>query len=275
MNRLQNRLQFESSILESIYEKISDIDSIKKSWIYISKSFDFDQSFTKSVIITSTGSSNRIEGILLSDEEVEKIYKNISQQNLQTKNEKDVQGYLKVLEIIFENYNEIKLSESNILNFHKIMMEDGGTYKKTNNRVEARNEKNEIIGIIFEPTPPYLVQKEMQELIEWYHFAIDKKHPLILIANFIFEFLAIHPFLDGNGRMSRLLTNLLLLQNGYLFTKASSHEKIIETRKADYYLALRKTQSSWKMDKENIYPWLKFFLEVVKDQGDASISTII
>ena len=115
----------------------------------------------------------------------------------------------------------------------------------------------------------------MQELIEWYFWAMDKKHPLILIANFIFEFLAIHLFLDGNGRMSRLLTNLLLLQNGYLFTKVSSHESIIEKRKGDYYLSLRKTQNSWKKENENIYPWLKFFLEVLKKQSDGVVKDLL
>ena len=229
------------------------------------------ENLIQTTIIISTGASNRIEGNILNDEEVENIYKNISKQEFSSRDENDVKGYLESLEIIFENYNEIKLSESNILHFHKKIIENGGNYKTSQNRVEAKNEKGEIVGIIFEPTPPYLVSKEMQELIEWYFWAMDKKHPLILIANFIFEFLAIHPFLDGNGRMSRLLTNLLLLQNGYLFTKVSSHESIIEKRKGDYYLALRKTQNSWKKENENIYPWLKFFLEVLKEQGEETL----
>ena len=271
MDRLQKRLYFDSEIIESIYSTISDIDSVKKSWNFITKSFPLTENLIQTTIIISTGASNRIEGNILNDEEVENIYKNISKQEFSSRDENDVKGYLESLEIIFENYNEIKLSESNILYFHKKIIENGGFYKTSQNRVEARNEKGEIVGIIFEPTPPYLVSKEMQELIEWYFWAMDKKHPLILIANFIFEFLAIHPFLDGNGRMSRLLTNLLLLQNGYLFTKVSSHESIIEKRKGDYYLSLRKTQNSWKKENENIYPWLKFFLEVLKEQGEETL----
>ncbi len=271
MNRLQKRLYFDNEIIESIYSTISDIDSVKKSWNYITKSLPLTENLIQTTIIISTGASNRIEGNILNDEEVENIYKNISKQEFSSRDENDVKGYLESLEIIFENYNEIKLSESNILHFHKKIIENGGNYKTSQNRVEAKNEKGEIVGIIFEPTPPYLVSKEMQELIEWYFWAMDKKHPLILIANFIFEFLAIHPFLDGNGRMSRLLTNLLLLQNGYLFTKVSSHESIIEKRKGDYYLALRKTQNSWKKENENIYPWLKFFLEVLKEQGEETL----
>ena len=271
MNRLQKRLYFDNEIIESIYSTISDIDSVRKSWNYITKSLPLTENLIQTTIIISTGASNRIEGNILNDEEVENIYKNISKQEFSSRDENDVKGYLESLEIIFENYNEIKLSESNILHFHKKIIENGGNYKISQNRVEAKNEKGEIVGIIFEPTPPYLVSKEMQELIEWYFWAMDKKHPLILIANFIFEFLAIHPFLDGNGRMSRLLTNLLLLQNGYLFTKVSSHESIIEKRKGDYYLSLRKTQNSWKKENENIYPWLKFFLEVLKKQGEETL----
>ena len=271
MNRLQKRLYFDNEIIESIYSTISDIDSVRKSWNYITKSLPLTENLIQTTIIISTGASNRIEGNILNDEEVENIYKNISKQEFSSRDENDVKGYLESLEIIFENYNEIKLSESNILHFHKKIIENGGNYKTSQNRVEAKNEKGEIVGIIFEPTLPYLVSKEMQELIEWYFWAMDKKHPLILIANFIFEFLAIHPFLDGNGRMSRLLTNLLLLQNGYLFTKVSSHESIIEKRKGDYYLSLRKTQNSWKKENENIYPWLKFFLEVLKKQGEETL----
>jgi len=268
MERLQKRLSFDNEIIESIYSTIAEIDSIKKSWNIISKSIPINESLIQSTIIISTGASNRIEGNLLNDDEVEKIYKNISQNQFSSRDENDVKGYLESLEIIFENYNEIKLSESNILHFHKKIIENGGNYKNIQNRVEAKNSDGKIVGIIFEPTPPFLVKKEMEELIDWYLWSIDKKHPLILIANFIFEFLAIHPFLDGNGRMSRLLTNLLLLQNGYFFTTISSHESIIEKRKSDYYLSLRKTQNSWKKENENIYPWLKFFLEVIKEQSD-------
>lgn len=133
-----------------------------------------------------------------------------------------------------------------------------------------------IVGIIFEPTPPYLVAKEMHELVDWYNWALENrvKHPLIIMANFIFEFLAIHPFQDGNGRTSRLLTNLMLLQQGYYFTTIVSHEKIIEACKVDYYLALNKTQQHWKKDQEDITPWLLFFLNIVKEQAQQALSVL-
>ena len=270
MDRLQKRLYLDKDVIEETYAMISDIDATKKSWDYITnvkKSEIITESVIQSTIIISTGASNRIEGNLLNDEETEKIYKNLSNQEFYSRDEKDIKGYSESLEIIFENYETIKLSESNILYFHGKTIENGGRYKTNQNRVEAKNQDGNVVGVIFEPTPPYLVPKEMQELIDWYFYSLDKKHSLILIANFIFEFLAIHPFADGNGRMSRLLTNLLLLQNGYIFTKKVSHEAIIEKRKTDYYRALNKTQSSWKREHENIYPWLRFFLEVVKEQS--------
>ncbi len=89
----------------------------------------------------------------------------------------------------------------------------------------------------------------------------------MVIANFVFEFLAIHPFQDGNGRLSRILTNLLLLQAGYEFCPFVSHEKIIEDNKADYYVALNQTQQSWKNEDEDVSPWLMFFLGVVENQS--------
>ncbi len=109
----------------------------------------------------------------------------------------------------------------------------------------------------------------MQELIDWYQWALEEKfkHPLILIANFIFEYLAIHPFQDGNGRTSRLLTNLMLLHHGYGFTRLVSHERIIEARKAEYYLALNKTQSTWKTEQEDLSPWLLFLFGIFAQQA--------
>lgn len=123
---------------------------------------------------------NRIEGNLLTDDEIDKIYNNLSDQELISRNEKDVRGYLEILELIFESHDEIKLSETNILYFHKIyfhkkIMENGGYYKNSQNRVEAKNGKGELLGIVFEPTPTLLVPKEMSELINWYFCSTDKK----------------------------------------------------------------------------------------------------
>jgi Fic family protein len=151
-----------------------------------------------------------------------------------------------------------------------------GYYKVGSNRVEAKDQSGNIVGVIFDPTPPYLVKKEMQELIDWYNWAMatKAKHSLIIIANFVFEYLAIHPFQDGNGRTSRLLTNLMLLQQGYLFASVISHERIIENNKLDYYLALNKTQVTWKTDQEDISVWLLFFLKCIATQSQQALKII-
>jgi Fic family protein len=151
-----------------------------------------------------------------------------------------------------------------------------GQYKFGSNRVEAKDQSGNLVAVIFDPTPPHLVPKEMRELCDWYAWAHAEKyrHPLILIANFIFEYLAIHPFQDGNGRTSRLLTNLMMLQNGYDFTTVASHEKLIENHKADYYLALNKTQNTWKSDKEDMSLWLLFIFDIFRRQASQALSLL-
>lgn len=262
--------------IEKMYALIAEIDAVKKSWFLTQRlSPQTVARLTHSVIVTSTGASNRIEGNRLTDQEVEELYKNLRITKLKSRDQQGVAGYLEVLSTIFENYAHIPTTESSILKMHADMLvhsekdtRQRGQYKSGSNRIEARYASGNLVGIIFDPTPPYLAKKETQELIDWYHWALEnkEKHPLILIANFIFEFLAIHPFQDGNGRTSRLLSNLMLLQHGYHFTTLVSHEKIIESHKVDYYLALNKSQSSWKTENENIAPWLIFFLSVVKTQ---------
>ena len=282
--RVYQRLVLDPSIIEDIYSTIAKIDSVKQSWQITGKLLPQTiERLTRSVIITSTGASNRIEGNKLTDIEVEGLYKNLRIKKFKTRDEQEIAGYIQCLELIFDNYTDIPISESSILQLHNNMlmhsdkdMRHKGNYKFGPNRVEAKNHSGNVVGIIFDPTPPHLVKKEIQELITWYNWAISTKakHPLILIANFIFEYLAIHPFQYGNGRTSRLLTNLLLMQNGYLFTQVVSHEHIIESKKVDYYLALNKAQNTWKTNYENITPWLLYFLCIVKAQSTQALKII-
>jgi Fic family protein len=282
--RLQKRLTLNHDIIESVYSMIADIDSVKNSWRLTERLLPQTiERLTRSVIITSTGSSNRIEGNRLTDIEVEGLFKNLRIKKFKTRDEQEIVGYLKSLELVFNHYNDISISESWILTLHEDVLmfseKDAGhkgRYKLCSNRVEVKDSFGNLIGIVFDPTPPYLVKKEMQELVDWYIWAVSNKvkHPLILIGNFIFEYLAIHPFQDGNGRTSRILTNLMLLQQGYLFTQIVSHEKIIEDKKFDYYLALNKTQTNWKTDNEDIKDWLQFFLQVINEQSKQALKII-
>lgn len=283
-DRLHTRLTLPIGTLEEVYSLLSKIDAVKQSWsITGNLQPQVIERLTQSVIITSTGASNRIEGNQLTDDEVEKLYRKLHIQKLKTRDEQEVGGYLESMEFVFSNFTDLPISESMILHLHNQMLRHSskderhrGLYKFGSNRVQATDQSGNILGIIFDPTPPHLVEKEMRELIEWYQWAKEegKKHPLILVANFIFEYLAIHPFQDGNGRTSRLLTNLMLLQQGYHFTSVVSHEKLVEERKADYYLALNKTQKSWKSGQEDISEWLLLFLNVVNKQAGLALDIL-
>lgn len=283
-DRLSKRLTFSPERTEAIYAALAEIDAVKTAFKITGKLPPQTISrLTQSVIVTSTGASNRIEGNRLTDDEVDALYRNLRIRKFRTRDEQEVAGYLEMLELILGSYADMKLSEALILQLHRDMLKysgkderQRGNYKFGPNRVEAKDQSGNVVGVIFDPTPPHLTPKEMRELVEWLGWAEANtfKHPLIRIGNFIFEYLAIHPFQDGNGRTSRLLTNLLLLRQGYLFTALASHERLIEERKADYYLALNRAQSSWKSDSEDIFPWLIYFLEIIKAQATKALELI-
>ena len=237
----------------------------------------------QSVLITSTGASTRIEGAKLSDEEVENLMKGISVQKFKDRDAQEVKGYYELLKNVFDSWQSIKLNEGTIKHFHQEILKyvekdtfHRGQYKVTENKVQMVNTKGNIVGTIFDTTPVYLTPIEMQELVEWTLKAIkeQKYHPLLIIANFVVEFLKIHPFRDGNGRISRILTNLLMLQAGYLYMPYISHEKIVEEKKQEYYVALRKTQITFKSEKADIVPWLNFFLNIILDQSKQAVELL-
>jgi len=238
-------------------------------------------SLRKSVIITSAGASTRIEGARLDDRQVERIMQGLAVSKFADRDSQEVQGYLETLQNVFDNYQTLPLRESTILPLHKELLKystkdelQRGAYKKTENTVGILDAQGNVARIMFETTRAYLTPKEMQELVEWTSSALENSrfHSLLIIANFIVEFLKIHPFEDGNGRLSRVLTNLLLLQSGYSFVQYVSHEQLVERRKDEYYVALRKSQETFKTDRETIAPWLNFFMSVVKEQADRALT---
>ncbi len=275
--RLSTRLQLSPDVTERLYARIAEIDAIKNTFRLTNKLLPQTvERLTQSVIVTSTGASNRIEGNRLTDDEVEALYKNMRIKSFKTRDEQEVAGYLEMLARVFEYHEDIPITESHFLQLHKDMLayskkDEGhkGQYKFGPNRVEAKDQSGDIVGVIFEPTLPHLTQKEIRELIDWYNWADTEnfKHPLIRIANFVFEYLAIHPFQDGNGRTSRLITNLMLLQHGYSFARIVSHERLVEENKAEYYLALNQTQKTWKTDQEELSPWLLFIFDIFHRQA--------
>lgn len=272
---IKDRLNKRIKLSNEMILKIAEIDELKGRWSgSLSLNPKILHQLKKTVVITSSASSTRIEGAKMTDREVERFLRGIKQKKPKNRDEEEVAGYADLLGRVFDNYQSLKISESGVLGLHKIMLafskkdkEHHGKYKTKDNTV-AIVEKGKIKKILFQPTAPWLVKKEMDDLFEWLKEKQEKKdlHPLAIIANFIFEFLTIHPFLDGNGRFSRSLTNLMMLQNGYGFVPYISLEEIVEERQAEYYLALRKTQKNHKTKNEDITPWLNFFLDAVLAQ---------
>jgi Fic family protein len=280
-HRFDKRL---SNISSSIWSKIAKIDELKGRWIGgLDLSPQVLGRLKKSVLITSTGASTRIEGAKLSDREIERYLKGLAMEKFSDRDKQEVKGYYELLQNVFDSWSTVRFSEGTIKHFHKELLKyvekdklHRGEYKKTENKVQMIDEKGKAIGVLFETTPAYLTPKEMLELVEWTKEILDKKdhHPLFVVGNFIVEFLNIHPFQDGNGRLSRILTNLLLLKEGYLYMPYVSHEKLIEENKPNYYIALRKSQKTFKSKKEDVSKWLDFFLDIVLQQSKLAIDLL-
>ena len=194
-----------------------------------------------------------------------------------TRDEQEVAGYIDVMDMIFEAHELIAITENHIKQLHGVLLKYStkdehhrGKYKQVDNHVEAFGPDGKSLGVVFETTTPFETPAWMKELVEWYNHSTntETQHPLILIAIFIVTFLAIHPFKDGNGRLSRVLTTLLLLRAGYSYVPYSSMESVIEANKDSYYISLRRTQQTIRTDVQNWEPWLTFFLKTMQKQKD-------
>lgn len=255
---------------------ISELDNFKTHWKLLNKlAPEKLKALKKIATIESVGSSNRIEGNKLSDIEIEKLLSSINKQSFATRDEQEVLGYAKLMDTIFEDWEIIPLSENYIKELHKILLQFSskderhkGEYKKISNSVAVYSPDGKELGIIFETATPFETPIKMEELINWTRKNLEDNffHPLIVIAIFVVKFLAIHPFEDGNGRLSRALTCLLLLKAGYTYIPYSSIEAVIEDNKEGYYRALRQTQSTLNNKNVDFEPWLNFFLKMLQKQ---------
>ena len=256
--------------------QIAELDEFKGAWTnYARLQPEQLKTLKKVSTIESVGSSNRIEGNKLSDDEVEKLLSHININSFKTRDEEEVVGYADLMNLIFDNYSVIPLSENYIKQLHQILLRyvgkderHRGKYKKLANSVVAYDPNGKEIGIVFETATPFDTPRLMEELVDWTRKNLDDPllHPLIAIGVFVVHFLAIHPFQDGNGRLSRALTALLLLKKGYAYVPYSSVESIIEASKEGYYRALRRTQKGIWGRKANYEPWLSFFLTTLQKQ---------
>jgi hypothetical protein len=255
---------------------LSEVDEFKGAWRSLGTIAPERLNALRHVAtIESVGSSTRIEGSKLTDREVEKLLSKLEIKKFDSRDEQEVAGYAETMEMIFHSFADIHVTENHVKQLHRDLLRYSlkderhrGDYKKLSNNVVAFDAQGKVVGVVFETAPPFDTPRRMTELVEWLKDARELKrlHPLLIVAVFIVTFLEIHPFQDGNGRLSRILTTLLLLQAGYSYVPYSSMESIVEQSKESYYLALRQTQQSLHSESPNWQPWLLFFMRALQQQ---------
>ncbi|MEY3895774.1 MAG: hypothetical protein RLZZ214_1294 [Verrucomicrobiota bacterium] len=259
-----------------ILRLIASIDEFKGEWRAVeSIKPERLQSLRRVATIESIGSSTRIEGAKLSDREVETLLRGLQTESFRSRDEQEVAGYAYVMETIHASWQEVPVTEGIVLQLHRDLLRYStkderhrGQWKGLPNHVVAVGPDGRQIGIVFETASPFDTPRLMEDLFAW--LAKEERdpvlHPLLRIAAFVVVFLAIHPFQDGNGRLSRILNNLLLLRSGYSFASYSSLESVIEHTKEAYYLALRRTQTTLKTKSAEWEPWILYFLRSMQSQ---------
>ena len=257
-------------ITHEVLKQIAELDEFKGAWAAIGRiSPERLTSLRRVATIESIGSSTRIEGARLTDVEVERLLGNLDTSAFASRDEEEVAGYADVMETVFENWREISLTENHIKHLHRDLLKYSskdqrhrGEYKTLDNHVEAFGPNGESLGVVFQTATPFDTPRLMADLVGWASRTLEQGelHPLVVIAVFIVVFLEIHPFQDGNGRLSRILTTGLLLRAGYSYVPYSSLESVIEQNKEAYYLALRQTQVTIRSEAPDWQPWLLFFL---------------
>ncbi len=254
---------------------ISEIDEFKGKWeVFSSFSPERLSALRNVATIESVGSSTRIEGVKLTDREIETLLANLKTYSFKSRDEEEVAGYAAAMEIIFESWQELNFTENHIQQLHSILLKFSnkdvshrGKYKTLANNVVAFDATGKEIGVVFATCSPFQTPFEMEKLVGWLN-AETTIHPLLKTAVFVVCFLAVHPFQDGNGRLSRILTTLLLLKFGYDYVPFVSLESVIEDNKDFYYNALRKTQKTLTETATDWQTWVLFFLRCLKKQKD-------
>ncbi len=259
-----------------IVKLVAEIDEFKGRWQALENlSPERLSALRKVATVESVGSSTRIEGAKLTDAQVETLLSGLGKTSFESRDEQEVAGYAYAMDLVFEAFADLRLTENHIRQLHQTLLRYShkdehhrGAYKTLDNHVVAFDADGHEIGVIFETTTPFDTPREIEELVAWTVKVIDEEalHPLLIIAVFVVTFLAIHPFQDGNGRLSRVLTTLLLLRAGYDYVPYASLESVIEENKDLYYKALRRTQTTLKGDAPDWEPWVGFFLRCLKKQ---------
>ena len=263
-------------ITPEILLAVAEIDEFKGAWRALGSLAPERLSALRRVAtIESVGSSTRIEGSRLSDQEVQRLLSNLEIETFETRDEQEIAGYAQVMDTIFASWRDIDITENHIRQLHRDLLRHStkderhrGPWKTSANSIAAFDEAGRQIGIVMETSSPFDTPARMTELVDWYNATSREGalHPLLLIGVFVVVFLEIHPFQDGNGRLSRVLTTLLLLRAGYAYVPYSSLESVIEQNKEAYYLALRQTQGTIRSEVPDWEPWLTFFLAALQRQ---------
>jgi len=263
-------------ITPALLALISEVDEFKGAWRALGTLAPERLVALRHIAtIESIGSSTRIEGNKMNDREVERLLANLEIKKFSTRDEQEVGGYAEAIESVFHAWKDITITENHIKQLHRDLLRYSakderhrGEYKTLRNDVGAFDANGKMIGVVFETATPFDTPRRMQELVDWFNQTRDtgRVHSLLIISVFIVTFLEIHPFQDGNGRLSRILTTLLLLQAGYAYVPYSSLESVIENSKEAYYLALRQTQSTIRTDAPNWQPWIFFFMRAMQQQ---------
>ncbi len=263
-------------ITPEILSLIAGIDEFKGAWRALGTlAPDRLSALRRVATIESIGSSTRIEGSKLSDREVAQLLSNLEIKSFTTRDAQEVAGCAELMDLVFSSWQDIPFAENQIKQLHQVLLRYSekdtwhrGNYKTNSNSVAAFDETGAQIGIMFQTASPFDTPGLMTELVAWVNQEREtaRLHPLLIIAVFVVVFLEIHPFQDGNGRLSRVLTTLLLLQAGYAYVPYSSLESVIEQNKEGYYLALRQTQGTIRTAAPNWQPWVVFLLRSLTEQ---------
>ena len=265
-------------LTQDLVKLIAEIDEFKGRWEALKNlSPDRLNALRKVATVESVGSSTRIEGAKLTDIQVETLLSNIKMQKFDSRDEQEVAGYAEAMDLVFQAFEDMPLTKNHIHQLHQVLLRHStkderhrGDYKKLSNNVVAIDANGHEIGVIFETAQPCDTPRLMEKLVHWSRKAVDEEsmHPLLIAAVFTVQFLAIHPFQDGNGRLSRILTTLMLLRAGYAYVPYASLDSVIEENKDLYYKNLRRTQTTLKGSDPDWIPWIGFFLRCLKKQKD-------
>lgn len=264
-------------INEQMLNLVAGLDEFKGAWRAVGFLAPERLAALRRVAGIQSVGSTRMEGGKLTDEAIENLVVRLKSRSFHTQDEQDAAGYAELLQTILAGWKDIPFTEDQIRWLHaellKYSLKDEkhrGEYKTFNNHVEAYDQHGKSLGVVLRTASPFETSGRMTELMQWMNGALQgrKHHPLLIIAIFVVIFLEIHPFQHGNGRLSRLLTTLLLLQAGYQYVPYSSLEAVMEQTRESYYQSLRRTQVTIRAINPDWVPWTMYFLKALQLQKE-------